>query len=119
MGVVVGTRVSVIVGVTVTVFVKVGVRLTGRVLIGCSRVGEFTGDGGAGCVKAARVKTTIVATSSGFAPPGVAAFCRLQAQRKEIKRKEVNRVMDFFMGKLSPDWIKPLCLLSEDGTEHQ
>jgi hypothetical protein len=112
MGVFVGTRVSVIVGVTVTVFVKVGVRLTGWVLVGCSRVGEFTGDGCAGCVKAARVKTTIVATSSGFVPTGVSAFCRLQAQRKEIKRQEVNRVRDFFMGKLTPDWVKSLCLLS-------
>ena len=106
IGVAEGARVNVFVAVDPMVGVKVGESAIVWLLVGCPRVGEEScsnvgEDYGAGCadwVKTAKVKTTSVATTPEFAPPGVAGAAKLQAHRQEDKRAEINNTNFLFIG---------------------
>ena len=99
MGVTLGSRVIVIVGVSVIAGSAVGEKTIDGVFVGATRVGEDNGVGcSAGCVIADNVRTTLVETILIPVPVGAAAFGKLQPHKKEIKKNMPNIARFFFMG---------------------
>lgn len=106
MGVAEGATVGALVAEGPIVSVKVGEAAWIWVLVGCTKVGEASGcevgeDSGV-CgtdwVRAARVKTTPVATAPELICPGVAATGKLQAARQVTSRAEMIILYGLFIG---------------------
>jgi hypothetical protein len=87
VGVIVGTKVN----------VTVGVFVGGVVSVGEANVGEAEGVCCTAWVNAIRVEATFVAAASEVGPPGLSAFGKLQALVRKTARIVANIAKDFFI----------------------